>query len=73
MPVDVVVGMQWGDEGKGKILDSVLNDYDWVVRMNGGPNAGHTVAYTKVHQVPAGIGNLRTKLVISPGSVVNVF
>lgn len=38
-----IIGSQWGDEGKGKIADLLSEDADWVVRFNGGPNAGHTV------------------------------
>lgn len=66
---DVVLGMQWGDEGKGKVISALPSD--WVVRVNGGPNAGHTVDGTKVHQVPPGIARPETKLVISAGSVVD--
>ena len=43
MPVDVLVGLQWGDEGKGKIIDILSPDYDVVARFQGGPNAGHTL------------------------------
>ena len=40
---DIVVGLQWGDEGKGKITDALSNGYQWIVRYQGGSNAGHTV------------------------------
>ena len=43
MPVDVLVGLQWGDEGKGKIVDLLTPEYDIVARFQGGPNAGHTL------------------------------
>ncbi len=43
MPVTVVVGAQWGDEGKAKIIDLLANDHTYVVRYQGGHNAGHTV------------------------------
>ncbi len=57
--VDVILGMQWGDEGKGKIVDYFAKDYDVVARFQGGPNAGHTlyVGDKKIvlHQIPSGI------------------
>ena len=57
--VDVILGLQWGDEGKGKIVDFFAKDYDVVARFQGGPNAGHTlyVNETKVvlHQIPSGV------------------
>jgi adenylosuccinate synthase len=57
--VDVILGLQWGDEGKGKIVDYFAKDYDVVARFQGGPNAGHTlyVNDTKVvlHQIPSGV------------------
>lgn len=57
--VDVILGLQWGDEGKGKIVDYFARDYDMVARFQGGPNAGHTlyVGDQKVvlHQIPSGI------------------
>jgi adenylosuccinate synthase len=57
--VDVILGLQWGDEGKGKIVDFFAKDYDVVARFQGGPNAGHTL-YVKdkkvvLHQIPSGI------------------
>lgn len=68
----VVVGLQWGDEGKGKVISGLGSRADWIVRVNGGPNAGHTVGGTKVHQVPPGIEWPGSKLAIAPGSVVDV-
>lgn len=57
--VDVILGLQWGDEGKGKIVDFFAKDYDVIARFQGGPNAGHTlyVNNSKVvlHQIPSGI------------------
>jgi len=57
--VDVLLGLQWGDEGKGKIVDFFAKDYDLVARFQGGPNAGHTlyVGDKKVvlHQIPSGV------------------
>lgn len=57
--VDVILGLQWGDEGKGKIVDYFAPDYDVIARFQGGPNAGHTL-YTQgkkivLHQIPSGI------------------
>lgn len=58
MPVDVIVGLQWGDEGKGKIAHSLSGKYDACVRYQGGPNAGHTVTHSNhrivLHTLPAG-------------------
>lgn len=69
-PVEIVVGMQWGDEGKGKVVDAIEADY--YVRVNGGPNAGHTVGAFKVHQIPPGFHRPEARLVIGPGSVLDV-
>jgi Adenylosuccinate synthase len=71
---DIVVGMQWGDEGKGKVVDYLASLYSAVVRFNGGPNAGHTVIANNTsftfHHIPSGA--LRgAKLFISPGMLVN--
>jgi len=57
--VDVLLGLQWGDEGKGKIVDYFAPNYDIVARFQGGPNAGHTL-YVEgkkmvLHQIPSGI------------------
>jgi adenylosuccinate synthase len=74
MPATVVVGAQWGDEGKGKIVDLLARDCDLVCRYNGGPNAGHTIVADgetyKLRHVPSGI--LRGKdCVIGAGCVVD--
>ena len=57
--IDVILGLQWGDEGKGKIVDYLANDYDIVARFQGGPNAGHTLKFGGnkyvLHTVPSGI------------------
>lgn len=57
--IDVILGLQWGDEGKGKIVDYLANDYDIVARFQGGPNAGHTLQFDGhkyvLHTVPSGI------------------
>jgi adenylosuccinate synthase len=71
----IVVGVQWGDEGKGKVIDVLAKDSDYVVRFQGGNNAGHTVVIKKeefiLHLVPSGIFNKRTKCIIGNGVVVD--
>lgn len=73
--VDIVYGLAWGDEGKGKIAAAMAKGYDWVCRWNGGPNAGHTVYVNgqkfKTHIVPSGIFAGK-KCVIGPGCVINI-
>ena len=75
MPRTVVVGAQWGDEGKGKIIDILAKDADIVVRYQGGNNAGHTVINRcgefVLHLVPSGIFNPKAKCVIGNGVVVD--
>ncbi len=72
----VVVGTQWGDEGKGKVVDQYSSQADVIVRYQGGNNAGHTLVIgdTKyvLHMVHSGITNLEAKLVIAAGCVVNL-
>src|SRR5512138_3596639 len=57
--IDVILGLQWGDEGKGKIVDFFASKYDLIARFQGGPNAGHTlyVGDKKIvlHQIPSGV------------------
>src|SRR3989339_482636 len=76
MPVTLVIGSQWGDEGKGKIIDYLAKDSDFVVRFHGGNNAGHTIInkYGKfaLHLIPGGIFNLNTKAVIANGVVLDL-
>ncbi len=59
MAVDVILGLQWGDEGKGKIVDCLAEEYDIITRFQGGPNAGHTLKFGGnkfvLHTVPSGI------------------
>ena len=59
MGVDVLLGLQWGDEGKGKIVDVLTPDYDVIARFQGGPNAGHTLEFEGIkhvlHTIPSGI------------------
>jgi adenylosuccinate synthase len=75
MPNVVVVGAQWGDEGKGKVIDILAKDADWVVRYQGGNNAGHTVIKACgefiLHLIPSGILNPRVKCVIGNGVVID--
>ncbi len=73
----VVVGTQWGDEGKGKVVDLLGEHVDMVVRFQGGNNAGHTVVVngkqTILHLLPSGILNKNALCLIGPGVVVNPF
>ncbi len=75
MPVVAVVGGQWGDEGKGKVVDLLAGGADVVVRAHGGDNAGHTVVNPygefALHLVPAGIFNPKALCVIGPGVALN--
>src|SRR6476620_2107093 len=75
MSVTAVVGAQWGDEGKGRIIDYLAQDTNWVFRFQGGDNAGHTVInnYGKnaLHLVPCGIFYPEVNNVIGTGCVVN--
>ena len=73
--VDVIFGLQWGDEGKGKITNAIAGEYDFVCRFNGGPNAGHTIYIDnikyKTHIIPSGI--FKNKIsVIGPNCVINL-
>lgn len=71
----VVVGAQWGDEGKGKLVDVLAERADWVVRYQGGANAGHTVhigdATFVLHQIPSGILHPRVRCAIGNGVVLD--
>lgn len=75
MPVDVLVGLQWGDEGKGKIVDVLAPTYDVVARFQGGPNAGHTLNFDGIkhvlHQVPSGIFHSHIINVVGNGVVLD--
>ena len=76
MAVTIVVGTQWGDEGKGKIVDMLAQEADVVVRFNGGNNAGHTIIDPErgkfaLHLVPAGIFNPNTLCLVGRGVVVH--
>ena len=71
---DLIVGLQWGDEGKGKIVDLVAKDYDIVIRSQGGHNAGHTVVVDgkkyALHLLPSGVLNPNAMNIIGNGVVV---
>lgn len=73
--VDVLLGLQWGDEGKGKIVDVLAPKYDVVARFQGGPNAGHTLEFDGIkhvlHQIPSGIFRKKTRNVIGNGVVLD--
>lgn len=75
MPNTVLVGAQWGDEGKGKIIDVLAEEVDWVVRYQGGNNAGHTVEIGReryvLHLIPSGILHAGKRCVIGNGVVVD--
>ena len=76
MPVDILVGTQWGDEGKGKLIDVLTRDVDMVIRFQGGNNAGHTVEigdeHYVLHLIPSGIVRPNVVNVIGNGLVVDV-
>jgi adenylosuccinate synthase len=73
--VDVILGMQWGDEGKGKIVDYFAPRYDIIARFQGGPNAGHTLYVNDkkivLHQIPSGIFHESTTNLIGNGVVLD--
>jgi adenylosuccinate synthase len=75
MKVDVLLGLQWGDEGKGKIVDVLAPGYDVVARFQGGPNAGHTLEFDGIkhvlHQIPSGIFREKTRNIIGNGVVLD--
>ena len=76
MPAIVLVGAQWGDEGKGKATDLLGGRVDYVVRYQGGNNAGHTVVLPNgenfaLHLIPSGIFNPSTTCIIGAGTVVS--
>lgn len=75
MPLDIIVGAQWGDEGKGRVVDLFSAKADYVARYNGGDNAGHTVTVGektfKLHLIPSGVIHSHTVGAIGNGVVVN--
>ena len=75
MNVDVLLGLQWGDEGKGKIVDYLAPNYQVVARFQGGPNAGHTLEFDNIkhvlHQIPSGVFRAGVHNVIGNGVVLD--
>src|SRR5690606_41539902 len=75
MQVDVLLGLQWGDEGKGKIVDVLCPKYDLIARFQGGPNAGHTLEFDGqkyvLNTIPSGIFNKNTMNLIANGVVID--
>ncbi len=75
MKVDVVLGLQWGDEGKGKIVDVLANSYPVIGRFQGGPNAGHSLHFEGkkfvLHTIPSGVFRENTTNVIGNGVVID--
>jgi len=76
MALSVIIGAQWGDEGKGKVVDYLSKNSDYVIRFHGGNNAGHTVINKfgkfSMHLVPSGIFHKNTKVIIGNGVVVDL-
>ena len=75
MSVDLLLGLQWGDEGKGKIVDVLTRNYDIIARFQGGPNAGHTLEFDGIkhvlHTIPSGIFHPTAKNVVGNGVVID--
>lgn len=73
--IDVILGLQWGDEGKGKIVDYFAKDYDIIARFQGGPNAGHTLYVGDkklvLHQIPSGVFHANKLNLIGNGVVLD--
>ena len=75
VPATVVLGAQWGDEGKGKAIDQLAPQSTWAVRFQGGNNAGHTIVVgdttLKLHQIPSGVTSRNCNLVLGDGMVID--
>ncbi len=75
MAVDLLLGLQWGDEGKGKIVDVLTSKYDVIARFQGGPNAGHTLVFNGekhvLHTIPSGIFHENKKNLVGNGVVID--
>lgn len=75
MAVDLLLGLQWGDEGKGKIVDVLTQKYDIIARFQGGPNAGHTLEFNGIkhvlHTIPSGIFHPKAINVVGNGVVID--
>jgi adenylosuccinate synthase len=72
---DVLLGLQWGDEGKGKIVDVLTPNYDIIARFQGGPNAGHTLEFNGIkhvlHTIPSGIFHPTAINIVGNGVVID--
>lgn len=77
MKLDVLLGLQWGDEGKGKIVDVLTPQYDIIARFQGGPNAGHTIMFDNkkfiLHTIPSGIFDSKTINIIGNGVIIDPY
>ncbi|HSG67631.1 MAG TPA: adenylosuccinate synthase [Bacteroidales bacterium] len=77
MKIDVLLGLQWGDEGKGKIVDVLTPEYDIIARFQGGPNAGHTIIFEEkkfvLHTIPSGIFSEKAMNVVGNGVILDPF
>jgi adenylosuccinate synthase len=75
MNIDILLGLQWGDEGKGKIVDAISPDYDIIARFQGGPNAGHSLEFNNIkhvlHLIPSGIFHQEKLNIIGNGVVID--
>ena len=75
MKLNVLLGLQWGDEGKGKIVDVFAPQYDVIARFQGGPNAGHSLEFDNVkhilHNIPSGVFHERILNIIGNGVVID--
>ncbi len=75
MPIDLLLGLQWGDEGKGKIVDVLTSKYKIIARFQGGPNAGHTLVFNEkkhvLHTIPSGIFHENKINIIGNGVVID--
>ncbi|MGK7395262.1 MAG: adenylosuccinate synthase [Candidatus Cyclobacteriaceae bacterium M3_2C_046] len=75
MKINILLGLQWGDEGKGKVVDYLAPKYELIARFQGGPNAGHTLEFDGIkhvlHQIPSGIFRQNIKNIIGNGVVLD--
>ena len=75
MKIDILLGLQWGDEGKGKVVDVLTSRYDVIARFQGGPNAGHSLEFNGIrhvlHIIPSGIFHKEKMNVIGNGVVID--
>lgn len=75
MAVDLLLGLQWGDEGKGKIVDVLTSNYNIIARFQGGPNAGHTLEFDGIkhvlHTIPSGIFHKDAVNLVGNGVVID--